>query len=275
MTLETQETMTIGETITRFLVQLNGTPESKFQCQQDINRFARWLGHSRTWASITSHEIASYADTMGTTTTDAIKKLDSVKGLLAYAKKTGATPTNLGTNLRPKKAPLRSARSQTFKPAQEEPAYLTDEGYQSLMAELNTQKAERPKIAEALRAAMADKDFRENAPLDAAKDQQAHVEARIRELEALMKQAEVMQRDRPQARRAALGSTVTLVDQSDGGEMQFILVHPHEANPVQGKVSVASPTGKAVLGRAAGEEVSVTAPAGVLQYRIEAIEPGA
>ena len=274
MTLETQETMTIGETITRFLVQLNGTPESKFQCQQDINRFARWLGHSRTWASITSHEIASYADTMGTTTTDAIKKLDSVKGLLAYAKKTGATPTNLGTNLRPKKAPTRSARSQTFKPAQEEPAYLTDEGYQSLMAELNTQKAERPKIAEALRAAMADKDFRENAPLDAARDHQAHVEARIRELEGMLKRVVVFNQSTAEAVRAKLGCHVVLEDETDNTELRLTLVHPHEAAINQHKISVASPMGKAVLDRAVGDKVEVAAPQGAIRYWVKSVEGG-
>ena len=275
MTLDTQETMTIGDTITQFLVQLNGTPEFKIQCQQEVNRFARWLGPSRRWESITSHDIASYGDTMGTTTTDAVKKVDSVKSFLAYAKKCGMTPTNLGTNIRPKKSPVRSTRSQTFKPNLEEPAYLTDEGYQGLVAELGTLKGERPKIAEALRAAMADKDFRENAPLDAARDQQAHVEARIRELEAMLKRSAVLSEPSSATVRAKLGALVVLQDEADNSEFRLTLVHPHEAAINQHKISIASPMGKAVLDRAVGDMVAVAAPQGAIHYRVKAVERGA
>lgn len=275
MTLEAQEPMTIGDTITRFLVQLNGTPEYKNQCQQDVNRFSRWVGPNRSWESLTSHEIASYADTMGTTTTDAIKKLESVKNLMAYAKKTGLTTNNLGTNLRPKKAPVRSAKSQMFKPSQEEPAYLTDEGHQGLVTELTSLKGERPKIAEALRAAMADKDFRENAPLDAVRDHQAHVEARIRELEGMLRRVVVLNQSSAEAVRAKLGSLVVLQDEADQSEYRMTLVHPHEAAINQQKISVASPMGKAVLDRAVGEKVEVVAPQGAIHYRVKSVEGGA
>jgi len=250
-------------------MQAGGGPEA----QTEINRFVRWLGGGRQVDRLSSHEVAGYIDHMGTTTTDLLRKLEPVKLFLAYAKKEGYTATNLGVNLRPKKGAPKATLSLA-KQATVEREYMTEEGYRGLVEELESLKAQRPRIAEALRLAMADKDFRENAPLDAARDHQAHVEARIRELEALLNRAEVTRAEEPEAARAALGSTVVLIDES-GGEMQFTLVHPHEASPVQGKVSIASPTGKAVFGRVAGDQVSVTAPAGVLRYRIEAVEPGA
>lgn len=274
MTLELQESMTVGDTIRVFLAQLNGTPEFKLQCQQEVNRFIRWLGPTRQWDSITSHDVASYADTMGTTTTDVLKKLDSVKTFLAYAKKNNLTASNLGTNLRPKKSPVRNGKSQNFQSAPEEPAYLTDEGYRQLTAELQGLKAERPKIAEALRQAMADKDFRENAPLDAARDHQAHVEARIRELEGMMKRSVVLDNDGAEAARAKLGSLVVLEDEADRSELKLTLVHPHEANVTQHKISVVSPMGKAVLDRTVGDKVAVSAPSGIIHYRVKTVEGG-
>lgn len=265
-----RDIVTVADAATRFLMQVGGP--DKPDAQAEINRFIRWVGGNRRLSGLSSHEVAGYIERLGTTTTDIMRRLEPVKAFLAYAKKEGYTETNLGVNLRPKKGSVRASSSQV-RAAQAERAYLSEDGYRSLVEELDTLKGQRPAIAQSLKLAMADKDFRENAPLDAARDQQAHVEARIRELEALMKQAEIMKSDQPESLRAALGSVVVLVDPS-GGEMQFALVHPHEANPAQGKMSVASPTGKAVLGHAAGDDVSVTAPAGVLNYRVQAVEPG-
>jgi transcription elongation factor GreA len=72
--------------------------------------------------------------------------------------------------------------------------------------------------------------------------------------------------------KVTLGSTVTLHDLSYGEELRYTLVNPSEASPTKGKLSVASPTGKALLGRRRGEVIEVAAPAGTLRYRIESIE---
>jgi transcription elongation factor GreA len=69
-----------------------------------------------------------------------------------------------------------------------------------------------------------------------------------------------------------LGCTVAILDLANDEEMRYTLVHPNEARPAQGKISVASPTGKALLGRAIYEVVEVEAPSGILRYKIEAIE---
>ena len=270
MSLESLASSTVAEAATRFFLHLSG--DTRQQSQQGVNRFVRWLGGSRTLGSVSSHEVASYVESMGDTTTDILQRLEPVKAFLAYAKKEGYTAANLGVNLRPKKSNTRSAREKARQAAAMQPEYLSKEGHQQLVSELDALKAERPNIAATLRLAMADKDFRENAPLDAARDQQAHLEAHIRELEGLLRRAEVMQAPDVNALRAQLGSTVLLWDVAIQAEFRVTLVHPHEANVAQGKVSMVSPLGKAVLERGEGEEIEVNAPAGVLRYRIQTVE---
>ncbi len=272
MVREERGSTTITEAAQQFLSQ--SLPD-KAEAQGEINKFVRWVGGSRKFGTLSSHEVATYVDHLGNSTTELARRIEPVKAFLAFAKKEGYTGTNLGVNLRLKKALQSSgSKKKEQQTVQVERAYLTEEGYQNLVAELESLKGQRPLIAEELRLAMADKDFRENAPLDAARDRQAHVEARIRELEALMKRAEVMSsQNGDTVLRANLGSTVVISDQS-GEQLRLTLVHPHEANPSLGKVSVASPMGKAIVGRSSGEEIAVAAPAGTIHYKLESVEPG-
>src|ERR1051325_1862776 len=145
------DTVSVGEAATRFLMQGKGGLDA----QTEVNRFVRWVGGSRRLAALSSHEVASYAEQLGTTTTDIMKKLDPVKQFLAYAKKEGLTSSNLGVNLRPKKGAPRGSSSKTMTI---ERSQMTEEGYHSLVGELAELKAQRPSIAAELKAAMADKD---------------------------------------------------------------------------------------------------------------------
>lgn len=270
MAIGSIESVTLGEATAKFLLQLPA--EARTKGQSEITRFVRWVGGNRPMQSLSAHEISGYMDALGSTVKDLDKKVDPIKAFFAYAKKQGYSSTNLGTSLRVPKSASRSTRKG--QPVlQVEMVRLTTEGYQQTVTELAALKAERPVIAETLRQAMADKDFRENAPLDAARDYQAHVEARIRELEGLLKRAELLPSDGPFAARIQLGSTVDLFDLSAATEFRLTLVHSHEANFSLSKVSSSSPLGKALLEHVAGEEVEVVAPAGILKYRIQAVEP--
>lgn len=270
MTSGVSESISLSDAVTRYLVALS--PEARNQSQTELNRFIRWLGGHRTLDSITSHEVSSYPERLGNAT-DLTKRLESVKGFLAFARKEGYTATNLGVNLRVKKSATSTADQGPAREIPIEKAHLTREGYEGLQAELEQLKGQRPAIAEALHLAMADKDFRENAPLDAARDQQAHLEARIRELEAILKRVEVMEgSEAADATRVGLGSVVIIHDMEVDEELRFTLVHTHESNFALGKLSVASPLGKAVMDRSVGEEVEVLAPGGVQKYRISGVE---
>ena len=144
---------------------------------------------------------------------------------------------------------------------------MTIEGLAGLEKEVAELKAERPVIAELLRTAMADKDFRENAPLDAARDAQAHLEARIRQIEDQLRHAVIIDADQ-KGGRANVGSTIRVLNLKSDREQVYHLVSPNEVNPAEGKISIESPVGMAVMNHSAGDEVQVHAPAGELTMRL-------
>lgn len=268
MAKDPRQGITLTEAATKFLGTL---PQASARggYQQEIYRFARWYGAEQPMAGITSHEIASYAESLGETLSDGAKKLEPIRAFLAFAKKEGITPTNLAVNLRLRKGGTKGRASAPAK--EEEPVLLTKEGYAQLEEELAALKKGRPKIAEELRKARADKDFRENAPLDAAREHQGQVEARIRELEAILRRAEIVQ-EQEEVAKAQVGSTVILWDMAAGSGARYTLVYPNEVNIAQGRISVASPIGRAILNKAMGDTIEVAAPAGTMRFRIEAVE---
>ncbi|OGO51259.1 MAG: hypothetical protein A2148_09415 [Chloroflexi bacterium RBG_16_68_14] len=150
---------------------------------------------------------------------------------------------------------------------------LSEEEKAKLATELESLKARRPKIVQDIQRAMADKDFRENAPLDAARQQQAHVEGRIRRLETMLAHAVIVQQGvAPSGQVVELGSTVLLRDLRSGAEVTYTVVRPSEVNAAQGRISSESPVGRALRGRRTGDEVEVAVPSGTRRFRIERVE---
>ena len=137
----------------------------------------------------------------------------------------------------------------------------------ALEREVEELKGQRPLIAEQLHAAMADKDFRENAPLDAARDAQAHLEARIRTIEDQLRHAVIIDADQ-KGGLANVGSTVRVLNLKSDREQTFHLVSPNEVDPSTGKISIESPVGRAVIHHGTGDEVTVLAPAGEIELRL-------
>lgn len=257
---------TLAQAATAFLSSL--PPQERGAAQQEVNKFVRWYGVERTIAGLGAQEVASYAERMDGSPANVARRLEPVKSFLAYARKQGLTEANLGVHLRPKKG---AAKRTGPKQRRVEKHTLTPKGYERLESQLLALQAQRVEIAEEIKRAAADKDFRENAPLDAAKDQQGMIEGRIRQLEAFLKAAEVSTGN-VDTTTASLGCTVRLRQLPSGDEACFMLVSPGEASPAKGKLSVNSPIGKAVLGCRIGDEVDVAAPAGTLRYRVETIE---
>ena len=244
------------------------SPEGRAEAQGEVLRFVRWYGADRPVGELRGHDVALYAESLGPATADILRRAETLRSFLAFAKKEGLTATNLASHLRLRKSAL--SAEGAARPAPEQ-TQLTAGGHASLSAELESLKAQRPRIAEELRRAMVDKDFRENAPLDAMRDRQAHVEARIRELETILGQAEVLEGGTRPGAKARLGSTVIIRNLASGSAVRYTLVSPSEVSPNEGKISVVSPVGKALMDRAVGEEVKVSAPAGLLRFRIEEI----
>jgi len=257
---------TLAQTATEFLSSLE--PNERQDHRQELNKFVRWCGTERPLQELSAQDVSKYAESLDSSSPNAAKNAASVKAFLSYAKKNGMILSNLSVHLRIKKS---SIKQPTIAKGKRQKIAMTTEGYRELEAELNTLKKERPRIAETISKAAADKDFRENAPLEAAKEQQGMVEARIRELEATLKLA-VVTDDKGDGVQVSLGSTITLQDLSHNEELRYTLVNPREASPAKGKLSVDSPTGKALIGRGEGDIIQVEAPAGMLRYRIEKVE---
>jgi len=147
---------------------------------------------------------------------------------------------------------------------------LTASGAERLREELKRLKTvERPRIIEAIAEARAHGDLSENAEYDAAKDQQGFTEARISELESQLSQAEVIDPSTLNAGgRVVFGAWVDLYDVDDDQEVSYQIVGELEANLDKGQISVASPIGRALIGKHEGDEVNVETPGGTRTYEI-------
>ena len=264
----TQSNYSLGHIATQFILTL--PPNERLKVQQEVYKFVRWYGEKRPLAGLTIPEVANYAEQITSSTTEVAEKLGIIKTFLAYAHKQGFTNTNLAVHLKSKKTQPKSG--SISKRRLQRKVLLTSQGYADLEAELTNLKNERPLIAEELQKAASDKDFRENAPLGAAREHQGQVEARIRNLESTLKMATLVDEQEPAGREITFGDTVILRDLASGEHTSYTLVDASEANPLEYKISVASPMGQALLGQTKGQNVEVRAPAGILQYQIEDIQ---
>ncbi len=258
----------LGQVATQFVLGLPS--QERLKAQQEVHKFARWYGEERQLNELSVPEVANYAEQITSSTTEVAEKLGIIKTFLAYAYKQGLTKTNLAVHIKVKKTSSKALSS----PGRHSggTVLLTTEGYAGLDAELTALKNERPRVVEELRKAAADKDFRENAPLEAAREYQGQLEARIRELESTLRMARVMNERQAASHRIAVGDTVVLQDLTAGEQADYTLVDKREADPTKGKISIASPVGQALLGRQRGDRVEVKAPAGILRYLIEDIK---
>ncbi len=154
----------------------------------------------------------------------------------------------------------------------EQPTFLTRVGQKKLEEELHhLQTVRRHEVAERLHAAMEEGDIDENAEYDDAKNEQAFVEGRILTLENMLKNAVIIDEQQAHHDEVTLGAIVTIVESGNSPE-EYHVVGAAEADPTQGKISNESPLGKALMGRRVGDSVQVSAPAGLLTFRIAAIK---
>lgn len=146
---------------------------------------------------------------------------------------------------------------------------ITDEGLKKLEEELETLKTEgRADIAEKIKIARGYGDLSENSEYDEAKNEQAKLEARIVEIEAMLKNVEIIEDIKGKAKTVVIGVKVKVMDEEYGEEEEYRVVGSTEANSREGKISDESPMGKALLGKKIGDEVTVEAPGGEFKVKI-------
>lgn len=150
---------------------------------------------------------------------------------------------------------------------------VTREGFGKLQKELEELKGPvRLRIADAIREAKSHGDLRENAAYHEAKLNQTRLESRIADLEKALQLAKIVDRPEVQGETAALGSKVRLLDLEFDDELTVTLVGSFEADPAKELISIGSPLGEALLGKAVGDQISVEAPGGTTGYKILAVE---
>lgn len=151
-----------------------------------------------------------------------------------------------------------------------EEVFLTREGMRKLEAELHHLKSVRRKeVADRIKEAREYGDIVENSEYDDAKNEQAFVEGRIKDLEKLLRNVQIIEEEGDTGNNEVkIGSTVELKDLESGEKFTYTLVGSAEADPSENKISNESPVGSAILGRKAGEKVEVEVPAGIIEYEI-------
>ena len=151
-----------------------------------------------------------------------------------------------------------------------ESSFITRKGYHKLHQDLDELKKRRPVIAKAIQEAREKGDLKENAEYHAAKEESAHNERRIQEIEAKLSGARILEDegDIP-SDKAYIGATVAVKDES-GEETKFTLVDPAESDPASGMISITSPIGQALLGQPIGAKVKV--PVGKAGYTLQILK---
>lgn len=145
---------------------------------------------------------------------------------------------------------------------------ITPDGYENMKKELeNLIRVERPNVIKLIEEARAFGDLSENAEYESAKDRQSFIEGRIQELESKISRAEVIDPAKiTNKQRVTFGLTVKLEDLDSGEEVTYQLVGPDETEPENGRISITSPIGRAMLGKHLDDDVSVNTPGGLREF---------
>lgn len=158
----------------------------------------------------------------------------------------------------------------------EKKTILTYEGLRRYEDELHQLKVvRRQEVALKLKEARAQGDLSENAEYDAAKDEQRDIEARIDELEQILKNVEVVDEDEVETDKINIGCTVKLRDMTEKEDIEYKIVGSTEANSLMGKISNESPVGRALMGAKVGQTVSIETPAGKIKLKVLEIQRSA
>ena len=149
---------------------------------------------------------------------------------------------------------------------------MTPHGQQALREELkHLREVERPKNVRDIEEARAHGDLRENAEFHAAKEKQAFIEGRSREIEAVLAQAEVIDPVKLSGTRVVFGATVKLTDVDSGEEVTYTVVGDHEADIKEGRIAISAPLARALIGREVGDTVTLKTGKGSREYQISEV----
>lgn len=152
-------------------------------------------------------------------------------------------------------------------------AYLTEEGYESLKRELDELvNVTRVELAQKLKEAVAQGDLKENADYHDAKERQSFIEGRIQELEETLRNAVIIEKSENSDGIVQIGDTVTIRESGTKDDETYMIVGSAEANAAEGKISNQSPIGQALIGKKKGQKIAVETPSGQIEFKIRKVE---
>lgn len=262
--MDMAEELTLSEAIASYLRSVK--PEERAAAAQELNRFARWYGSDRPLRRITPADLERYQEQLGSSSGDP-SRLAPLRSFFTDARQRKLLDQPLAAHIRIR----RRGNARTGNGASVAgPVELTQTGYEQLQAELERlEKIEQPRAREELQRAAADKDFRENAPYDAAKQHLADLQRRINEIRAMLSNCTIVPEG--YSDRIRLGTTVVVRDLDENERLRYTLVGPGEIDPRNGKISIQSPVGRALNDQTVGATVNVETPSGVMRLLVEEI----
>jgi transcription elongation factor GreA len=246
--------------------------DKRTPAQQEINKFIRWCGWERSFSDLEGSSVGKYAEGLSQTDADCVRKLEMIRGFLTYAHKEHWSKENLSVSVRIVSKGKPKSSSVKKKARKQEPVYMSQDALDKVEIELRELKDKRGAVIEDIRRAAADKDFRENAPYHAAREQKSMIDGKIMELEEMVASVAIIDGQRNHTHKVTIGDTVVLQDSDSGKEVCFTFVGPREVDPSNGKISAVSPIGKAVIGRTVDDTIEVMVPSGKLHYILKKIE---
>lgn len=240
-----------------------------------VTRFVSHVTPYLPIRELTPHGMTAFQEAIGANATreDKEKRLRPVKDFLRFCwKPRGYTESNLGNHLRIKSVSVRSTAGAPVEHEEAERFEMTAEGLEQLKEDLERLQQDMPAAIQAVAEAREDKDIRENAPLEAAREYQERLKSRIDEVEYQIAHAVVS--ESKETGRAHLGSTVRVcrLDTEEERIEEYTLVGPTEVDAPQRRISVESPVGKGLVDAAVGAIVEIEVPRGTMRYRVDAVE---
>ena len=238
------------------------------EIQHELFKFSKFFPSNQLISNLKPSDIETYAHQISglMSTSMSIERVHEVKKFLSYMFKNDLTKLDLSQHIRVRKAKAKIPGSKKGKAP--EAIELTPEGHATLLVEIEGLRNQRGPIALEIQHAAADKDVRENAPLEAAREQLGHVEARIRHIENTLQSIVIIDPSKRPGKSISIGSRIALKNVDSGKKTKYTVVSATEANPLEGKISDASPVGKSLLGHKANQQIKVSTPRGTLRFLI-------
>lgn len=267
--MDTNNQINLLEAVGEYTASLKDKDKSQAAIRE-LNRFVKYFQGDRVLMSITPSQIGGYAEKVAknTMSDEAVEGLQSVRKFLTFIHKQEITEINLASHFRVRKSKgstrVGRGRSISQKGGQE----MTQEGHDQLTSEKEILESNRIAISEAIQTAAEDGDVRENAPLEAAREQQGREEARIKDIEGMLRSAIIVDSSGKGAKTVRVGTTIVIEDLDRKKKNKYTLVSPSEANPLEGKISDASPLGKALIGKRSGQKAVALTPKGQTNLKI-------